>query len=181
MASNNQFSPPKSFVADLAPDAADTVKAGRGRRLGAKLLDTLLASLLLMPALIIAVSRMPNQALAIRNGSFARDFYTALLGVGMPLYAGGLVLLLVWIINLVLLSRNGQTIGKKMLGIRIVRTDGSRATLARLFWLRTFVSGLFTQVPMVGRFYGLVDVLAIFAGPRRCLHDYLADTIVVKA
>jgi uncharacterized RDD family membrane protein YckC len=89
-------------------------------------------------------------------------------------------LLIVMVVNLVLLQRNGQTIGKKMLGIRIVRSDGSRATLGRIFWLRGFVNGLFYYIPFVGRLYALVDSLAIFGSARRCVHDYVADTIVVR-
>ena len=32
---------------------------------------------------------------------------------------------------------------------------------------------------VVGTIYGLVDVLMIFRASRRCLHDHIADTIVV--
>ena len=36
-------------------------------------------------------------------------------------------------------------------------------------------------VPLVGWMYGLLDVLMIFRDSRKCLHDNIADTIVVKA
>jgi len=29
--------------------------------------------------------------------------------------------------------------------------------------------------------YGIVEVLFIFGPARRCVHDYIADTIVIKA
>ena len=38
-----------------------------------------------------------------------------------------------------------------------------------------------TFVPIVGAFYALVDCLLIFRESRRCLHDNIADTIVVTA
>ena len=50
-------------------------------------------------------------------------------------------------------------------------------TLGRLFWLRNVVNGALAIIPL----YGLIDVLFIFAEQRQCLHDKLADTIVVKA
>ena len=72
---------------------------------------------------------------------------------------------------------NGQSIGKKLLGIKVVRSDGSAVSLARLIWLRNVVNWVIHVVP----FYGLVDSLFIFGESRQCLHDKIADTIVVKA
>jgi uncharacterized RDD family membrane protein YckC len=80
-----------------------------------------------------------------------------------------------------LLYRYGQTIGKRALGIRIVRRDGRRASLARLLLLRMVVPGAVAMIPLVGALIVLVDVLFIFGDARRCLHDLLADTIVVTA
>jgi uncharacterized RDD family membrane protein YckC len=73
--------------------------------------------------------------------------------------------------------RNGQSIGKKLLNIKVVRTDGGPITLGRLFWLRNVVNGLISVVPL----YGLIDVLFIFGENRQCLHDKLADSVVIKA
>ena len=58
-----------------------------------------------------------------------------------------------------------------------IRTDGSPASLGRLFWLRNVVNGLISVVPL----YGFVDMLFIFGESRQCLHDKIAGTIVVKA
>jgi uncharacterized RDD family membrane protein YckC len=52
----------------------------------------------------------------------------------------------------VLVHRNAQTFGKKILKIKVARTDGSRATLGRIFWLRNFVNALIGVVPFVGMF-----------------------------
>jgi uncharacterized RDD family membrane protein YckC len=68
-----------------------------------------------------------------------------------------------------------------MLGIKIVRNDGSRAGLGRIFWLRMFVPGLVGAIPLVGGLFGLIDPLFIFGEEKRCLHDLIADTIVVTA
>ena len=41
----------------------------------------------------------------------------------------------------------GQSIAKKMLGIKVVRTDGSPVSLGRLIWLRNVVNGLHQHHP----------------------------------
>jgi uncharacterized RDD family membrane protein YckC len=75
------------------------------------------------------------------------------------------------------MGRNGQSIAKKLLNIKVVRTDGSPATLGRLIWLRNVVNGLISLVP----FYGIIDALFIFGESRQCLHDKIAGTVVLKA
>jgi uncharacterized RDD family membrane protein YckC len=90
----------------------------------------------------------------------------------------GLVGFIVWCwLTIMYVSRNGQTIAKKLLSIKVVRTDGSPASIGRLFWLRNVVNGLISLVPL----YGFVDMLFIFGESRQCLHDKIAGTIVVKA
>jgi hypothetical protein len=39
------------------------------------------------------------------------------------------------------------------------------------------VNGLLGVIPL----YAIIDVLFIFGNARRCVHDYIADTIVIKA
>ncbi len=85
------------------------------------------------------------------------------------------------VINLRLLGREGQSLGKKWAKIRIVRTDGSKASLGRLIGLRYIVNGLIGAVPGIGGIYGLVNILFIFRDDRRCIHDLIADTKVVTA
>jgi uncharacterized RDD family membrane protein YckC len=82
-----------------------------------------------------------------------------------------------WITTL-LVARYGQTMAKRVLEIRVVRSDGSQASLGRIFWLRNVV-GIFllSAIPL----YFLIDALFIFSQRRQCVHDLVADTIVVKA
>ena len=81
-----------------------------------------------------------------------------------------------------LVHRNGQTIGKKMLGIKVVRTDGSRATVARIFWMRNVPFLLLGAIPLyIGDLFTLADSLLIFRASNQCLHDQFADTIVINA
>ena len=78
-------------------------------------------------------------------------------------------------------KENGQSIGKKILGIKVIRTDGSRGVARPHFWLRNAVNSLITVIPLFGTLYSIVEVLFIFGDSRQCLHDKIADTIVVKA
>jgi uncharacterized RDD family membrane protein YckC len=110
----------------------------------------------------------------------AGDYAGALSGIGGALAGIGAI---AWLaVTAYLVHKNGQTIGKKIVGIKVVRSHYSRASLGRIFWLRNFVNGLPGAIPVVGNVYGLVDHVFIFVGDRRqCVHDKIADTIVVKA
>ena len=92
--------------------------------------------------------------------------------------AFGILGFTVWaLLTIKYVRANGQSIAKRMLNIKVVRTDGSTASLGRIFWLRNVVNGLLGVIPL----YGIIDPLFIFGETRQCLHDKLADTIVVKA
>jgi uncharacterized RDD family membrane protein YckC len=85
--------------------------------------------------------------------------------------------LLVAIANWVLISRTAQSFGKRLLGMRIIRIDnGQPAGFVNGVLLRIFVPQLINQACSL---FGLIDVLWIFGEERRCLHDLIAQTIVV--
>ena len=89
----------------------------------------------------------------------------------------GLYMIVVMIIQGVLLESRGQTVGKKMVNIQIVRSkDGKNGGFVNNILLRTLVNGLIALIPL----YFLVDILFIFSDTKRCLHDRIARTIVVK-
>jgi len=93
--------------------------------------------------------------------------------------ASAAVMLALWVVNLVLLHRHGQTVGKRLLGLRIIRRGGDRAGFGRLFGLRIVLPGALGSVPLLGPLFWLVDALFVFTDERQTLHDRLADTIVV--
>ena len=98
--------------------------------------------------------------------------------VGPILVVAGALALMV--LQAYLLTRDGQTVGKKALNVRIVmHTDGSNPGFGRAVGLRAIVSGILGAVPVVGGCYSLVDVLFIFREERRCIHDLIAGTSVV--
>ena len=148
----NPYAPPRAAVRDIADPSVVFEFAGRGTRLGAIILDVIIFGVMVYGPLFATEGRN---------------------GINFTAFVGFIVCL---VINFRLLSRNGQSIGKKLLNIKVVRTDGSRASLARVFWVRNVLNGVLGVVPL----YAIVDFLFIFGEARRCLHDRLADTIVIK-
>lgn len=167
---SNPYAPPQADVGDASDQDAGAELAGRGERLGAYILDSIISSVMIGVPLLVG---MNWSALA------ARDWFNAFTPLGMGLAGIGL---LVWLaITTYLVHKNSQTIAKKIIGIKVVRSDRSRASLGRIFWLRNFVNWLPSFIPYLGSIYGLVDALFIFGESRQCVHDKIADTIVVKA
>ena len=76
-----------------------------------------------------------------------------------------------------LLSARGQTLGKRAVGLKIVRADdGGEGGFLRNVALRSLVGRwLLAIVP----FYWIADSLFVFRGDGRCVHDLIAGTRVV--
>jgi uncharacterized RDD family membrane protein YckC len=173
----NNYAPPKSEVADVVPD--DDIKASRGARLGASIIDGLLIGGAMTPAYFHAIPLIARAGPDVPRNSMA--IWAVVASTGGWFYLGLICGLIVLIINGILAYQNGQTIAKKLLGIKDVRTDGSRVSFARIFWMRNVISICISFIPIVGGFYGLIDSLFLFGSAKRCVHDYIADTIVVRA
>lgn len=90
---------------------------------------------------------------------------------------GGFALMAMLGVQLYFCANYSQSIGKRLLGIKVVRLDGSPASLGRVILLRNLVPQMIGSLCGI---FGIVDALLIFGDQRRCLHDYFADTIVVK-
>jgi uncharacterized RDD family membrane protein YckC len=166
----NPYAPPQAAVRDIVDPSLTSIVADRGTRFGAAILDGFIFGLMVYMPFIAGVgvsgaNRPPENPEAV----------TAAVGIGFIL---GLIGFVAWsAIMIVLLKRNGQSIGKKATGIKMVRSDGSTASLSRLIWLRGVVNSIINIIP----FYFFIDSLFIFGESRQCLHDKIADTIVVKA
>jgi len=158
---DNPYAAPGAHVADTY-DNDGLVLAERGTRLAAVLLDGLVFVIAYIPLIIFAVLQ--------QQGSSA-NLWAVLAGIAI---------LAILVYNAILLHQNGQTIGKKLLGIKILRGDGSRCSLARIIFMRALPVGLLGAIPFIGPLVSLTDALLIFRDTRLCLHDQIADTIVVK-
>lgn len=81
-----------------------------------------------------------------------------------------------------LLTTQGQTLGKKVMGLRIVKTsDMSNGGFVTNVLLRAVASAAVSLVPIFGTLFALADPLFLFRDDRRCLHDHIAGTCVIKA
>lgn len=134
-------------------------------RLGAAFVDGLFVGL---PAGIIA-------AIVILSSRDRGE--STILGIGVAM----IWVLIALIIQANLVSSHSATFGKKMLQIKIVRMDGSNISWPRWLFIRQGIVTLVGQIPIAGGIFSLIDILMIFGAERRCIHDLIADTKVVKA
>jgi uncharacterized RDD family membrane protein YckC len=171
VSTSDRYAAPRAAVHDIR-DPEELELCGRAARLGAFFLDGIVAFVMIyLPALIVLVAT--GAANAAIDPSAKID--VNVLGLAGLL---GLCGFIAWSsVTAVLVARNGQTIGKRLLEIKVVRSDGSPASLGRIFWLRNFVNWLLSVIP----FYGLIDLLLIFGVRQQCIHDLLADTVIVRA
>lgn len=142
--------------------------ASRSQRLGAALADTCIGMAVTLPVMM-------------RMGLLQR------LREGQPMSGGERVLFFIFgfavffVINGYFLARRGQTVGKMLVGTRIVSyAEGQLLPPGRLFGLRYLPIAVVAQIPYFGGLLWLMDVLLIFGPETRCGHDLIAGTKVVN-
>jgi uncharacterized RDD family membrane protein YckC len=149
--------------------------ASRLARLGARLIDSALVFGAAVGGLVVANLVSPTEDEVDLAGVALQDARTAIASTAV---LGGL---LIFLLNVILLSVRGQSVGKWLLRIRIVRDpDNERVGFLRGFLLRDGVTLLIKLVPFVGTIYVWINGLFIFNAERRCLHDFIAGTRVVQ-
>ena len=155
-----QSSPPRPVVAkphNIAPIRLASI----GLRCSAFLLDYILT--MLVPALSVLV------AVYFKRRWNAQGFAGIILIVGY-LVTFGLVLFN----NVYLCERDGQSFGKRFIGIRIIREDGAPLSY------RTAVLRHLIGYPLSVLFGGLGILWALWDRKQKTWHDKLAGTLVVK-
>ena len=188
--------PPLTGNFDPAPASAPTAgtaaaveltPADRLTRLFAVLIDSAIGVLCALPGALVLGSAFFQIVIDASRGlepDFT-DIEPGRLLLGMALIGLGTFSLL--LVQIIMVSMRGQTIGKRLLGIRIVRFgDGSNPGFVRAWLLRSLGVGLIGTfaaliLPMLGNVFSIVNYGFIFRADRRCLHDFIADTKVVKA
>jgi uncharacterized RDD family membrane protein YckC len=141
--------------------------AGRGSRLMAFLIDGFIFTLCCVPGGIMLWmgAADDNDTLQIIGGIVIGLLFLALLAL-----------------QIFLLSTRGQTIGKKMMSVKIVKyADGSNPGFVHACLLRLIVPGFINGIPIIGYLFPIVDSCFIFGEERRCIHDLIASTKVVNA
>lgn len=166
-----QSNPYSTPGADLSPRSGNSGEiAGRWTRLGAAFIDGIIVGVAVLAPIIFFMGGW--EAYAEKTASSPIMMSTIGAIIGFIAYIA---------INGRFLAQNGQSIGKKLVGIKIVRTDGSKADFARIVSRRLGPVYGCQLIPVIGVYLPLIDVLCIFRDSNQCLHDQIADTIVVKA
>lgn len=176
--------------AEVHQDHESTMgRASRGSRLAARLIDWIM---MLVPIIFLVIALM-DAAFEAEVQSL-KDNPTALMEAlqrqiqkaqttGNPtVMAMSVLILVVMLGNIILLTMRGQSVGKLLAGIRIVRAaDGGRAGFVKAVLLRWFLFAVIESIQFIGPVLSLSNILMIFRQDHRCLHDLVADTRVVRA
>jgi uncharacterized RDD family membrane protein YckC len=176
MAETNPYASPMAVSATGSPFSQQQetqLLAGRWERFIAQLIDGLLNLGAALPGIgVMIIGAIGSEP----EGEPGPLFY-----VGLAIAAMGSLALNIY--QWVIISQYGQSIGKRLMNIRIVKFD-SRQPPGFVYGvlLRLWVNGILSGLPCgIGIVYTLVDLLFIFREDRRCVHDLIAQTVVVQA
>lgn len=161
------------------PVAESTALAGRGERLLAQILDNVIGVAFALPGLIMIALAAARAGLGF-GSNFEKLATVAGFGAGFMVMVAAMLVL--FGVQLWMLVTRGQTIGKRVLGLRIVSFDDeTNPGFVKVFLLRAVVPAFIGAVPYIGLVFTLADYCLIFRDDRRCLHDHIAGTKVIKA
>ena len=165
--------------------------ADRGSRLGARAIDWAIELVCSIPGAIILGSELLKIVVEASRGQSPdiSQLDIPKLALGAIVLGGAWLALLV--VQVWLLATRGQSIGKLLVGVRIVRfADGGKAGIVYAWLLRevpmTFIGMVLGFVPFIGPVmirpaFHVTDWCMIFRDDQRCLHDLIAGTKVVRA
>jgi len=176
MSEENVYAAPTSEPQLAGQDTSDpqfNTDAGRGSRLLAYIVDIIIPMVIVMPiafafgmfaiSIDSATGELQTASFLITNIVFPIFFYAVFIGV-----------------NAAFLFKSGQTIGKKLLKIKIVSVNGSQASAASILIRYAVLFFLGSVIPIIGGILSLISVLLIFGAERRCGHDIAGATRVVN-
>ena len=167
----NPYQTPQTRLSSKMPASAFTKDsdelATRGSRLGAALIDGLIMMAFAIPLMFaLGVWEYASKG---QQAPWELQLLAAVINYAVFLAIHGL-----------LLKKYGQTVGKKALGVRIATLDGDVPPLGKLLLLRYVAIGVISYAPVVGPFIAVINILFIFRKDKRCIHDIIAGTRVLK-
>lgn len=165
MSDFNPYQAPGSEVVKV--DDPTALLAGRGQRFVAALVDAVLSLAVMIPVMmLLGIFQYTEQG---QQPPFLLTLVSTILGFAVFVA-----------IHFVLLVKHGQTVGKKLLNIRIADMDGNKPEIGTILLKRYLPISVVGLVPLVGQILPLIDVLFIFRRDRRCVHDLIAGTQVLR-
>lgn len=175
-----EFAPAAAGTPPVMGAAVDTQLAGLLERFGAAFVDGCLKAACSIPTglAIMKVVQENMQGGGQPDPQAMQAIMTAI-AAAVPLAYPYLAALAV--LQGILIATRSQSVGKILLGLRIVRApDGGKATFGRAFLIRSGVPAVIEYIPIIGFLFWIVDTCFIFRADRRCLHDLMAGTKVIK-
>ncbi len=154
----NPYAAPKAAIEDAA--STEPELATLWQRFAGNLVDGLVMTLGWVPGVMLAPRYLGENSLLVP------------VAIVVPV-------LIVLALQFWMVYRHRASIGKRLMRARMVRPDGSEVEMWRIVVLRALPVAVLSAIP-VANLLVLVDALFIFGRSRRCVHDYLAGTIVVK-
>jgi uncharacterized RDD family membrane protein YckC len=173
-----QFTLPAAATADVHPHdlyepafslavEEDFRPAGFWIRFVASILDGIVGGIIMV---VIAVPFVLLTGILGAVGDPAA-MTSKILGLGLAMNA--IVILVSMLYEVIFVGWRGQTPGKMLLGLKIIRMDGGEVDYIKAFirWIGKMVSGFIL---------GIGYIMAAFTENKRALHDYIAGTRVIR-
>jgi uncharacterized RDD family membrane protein YckC len=166
----NPYQPPTSGDDQESPRSRDDASdlASRADRFGAALIDGIIQMVMIVP--LQFVFHVYDGFPQTQPLSISKDIAWAVVGIFLYLAVNGY-----WLV------KSAQTVGKKLLGLQVVNfSDGVPTPASKIVLARVLPVTIAAHVPRIGLVLALLDPFFIFGKNRRCLHDLVAGTKVVK-
>ena len=179
----NLYAPPQTSPELLAEDKIQLPiqLASRWARLGAVIIDGIILGIAGIG--IAFVLSLLGSSLNL-GGAFERFFWANEENetFATTIISTTLDVALYLAINAYFLVKYGQTVGKKALSIQVVSRDTHQLlSPGKIIGIRYILTEVFYIVPGIGSLFAFVDTLAIFSAEKRCIHDLMAGSIVIKS
>jgi len=175
-----------------APAVRDPALADWWQRLVARIIDGLVLTVLISPLWFAAFLPVWHrlQTLARESPNLSPAAQQAFNASVNRAVGSMLVSLLLVVLAAALISFGydwlqhglwGQTLGKRVMGTKVVTAEGRGRISGGAACGRSAVYALIPLIPTVGSIFGLLNQLWLLWDPQRqCLHDKAAHTVVVK-
>jgi uncharacterized RDD family membrane protein YckC len=165
--------PPPPAWSDRQPVAISEIGAPGGFwiRFVAYLLDSFVVSIAAAVVVGIFIAAVLLSDESIDDSKYSLFIAGSIIIMVLPL------LVINWLYEALMTSSpRGATLGKLALGLRIVRADGAQLSFGRAT-ARHFLKVMIT--PLVP--FAIGYLMAAFTNRKRALHDFLADTLVIRS
>ncbi|MCK5727409.1 MAG: RDD family protein [Thiotrichaceae bacterium] len=144
-----------------------TELANRWTRLGASIIDSFIHLVLMLP--ILSYTHFID---------YIRDKESPPVELLLTIMVLGFLIYIAT--HYYFIKKNGQTIGKKLLKIRVENITGGVASFNLIVFKRYLFITAISSLPAIGVFLSVIDGLLIFRDNHQCWHDDFAQTRVVK-